>query len=100
MRLEYQQFVEKEAEVIVLGPEDAQEFKRRWEKEEIPFVGLPDPEHKVLDLYGQQVKLLKLGRLPAQMIIDKQGLVRFAHYGDGMQDIPKNGELLELLEQL
>jgi peroxiredoxin Q/BCP len=31
----------------------------------LPFIGLPDPGHRVLKLYGQEMKLFKLGRLPA-----------------------------------
>jgi peroxiredoxin Q/BCP len=54
----------------------------------------------VLKLYGQQVNLFKLGRMPAQMIIDKSGTLRYIHYGHSMQDIPENAELLELLDQI
>jgi len=100
LRQEYQEFVKRNAEVVVVGPENAQEFAKYWTKEKLPFIGLPDPEHRVLKLYGQEVKLLKLGRMPAQVIIDKQGKVRFAHYGHAMQNIPSNKELLELLDQL
>ena len=100
LRQEYQKFVEKETEVIVVGPEDAKEFKAYWKKESLPFIGVPDPKHKILNLYGQEVTLLKFGRMPAQVIIDKHGQVRFAHYSNGMQDIPDNDEILELLEQL
>ena len=100
LRQEYQKFVEKDAEIVVVGPENAREFEKYWSKEKLPFIGLPDPKHIVLDLYGQEVKLLKLGRMPAQVIIGKQGVVRFAHYGNSMQDIPTNDELLELLDQL
>jgi len=35
--------------------------------------------HHVLKWYGQEVKLFKLGRLPAQMLIDKSKKVRFVH---------------------
>ena len=100
LRQEYHQFTEHETEILVIGPEDAREFRTYWAKEQLPFIGLPDPKHRVLDLYGQEVKLLKLGRMPAQVIIDKQGIIRFAHYGNGMQDIPSNQELLHTLEQL
>jgi peroxiredoxin Q/BCP len=100
LRQEYQQFTDHDVEILVVGPEDAREFKKYWTKEKLPFIGLPDPKHRVLDLYGQEVKLLRLGRMPAQMIIDKQGMIRFAHYGNGMQDIPANDELLHILEQL
>lgn len=99
MRQDYQQFVKHSTEVIVVGPEKASEFAKYWEKESFPFIGLPDPEHRVLKLYGQEVKLFKLGRLPAQAIIDKQGIVRFVHYGDSMKDIPSNKELLMLLQE-
>jgi len=64
------------------------------------LIGLPDPEHRVLKLYGQEVNLFKLGRMPAQVIIDKPGQVRFVHYGHAMSDIPRNAEILQLLDEL
>ena len=100
LRQEYDTFVEKGAEILVVGPEDKVIFKEYWTKEKLPFIGLPDPQHTVLKLYGQEVKIFKLGRMPAQAIIDKHGIVRYVHYGHGMQDIPKNEELLILLERL
>ena len=66
----------------------------------LPFVGLPDPEHSVLKLYGQEVNLFKLGRMPAQVLIDRQGSVRYVHYGHSMSDIPENAELLTLLDEM
>jgi peroxiredoxin Q/BCP len=54
----------------------------------------------VLKLYGQEVNLFKLGRMPAQVLIDRQGVARYAHYGHGMDDIPPNAELLALLDEL
>jgi len=66
----------------------------------MPFPGLPDPEHTVAKLYGQQVKLLKLGRLPAQLVIDKEGLIRFVHHGNSMADIVENDTIITLLDKL
>jgi peroxiredoxin Q/BCP len=34
------------------------------------------------------------------VIVDRDGVVRFVHYGHAMSDIPKNDEILELLDQL
>jgi len=99
LRQDYEKFVRLDTEILVAGPENAEAFKNYWEKEKLPFVGLPDPEHKVLKLYGQEVKIFKLGRLPAQVMIDKSGKVRFVHYGHSMTDIPENNELLELIEK-
>ena len=99
LRKDYQQFVTLNTEIIVVGPEKADAFREYWAKEDLPFIGLPDPEHKVLKLYGQEVKIFKLGRMPAQMLIDKSGNVRFVHYGHSMSDIPENKELLDLIEK-
>lgn len=100
LRQDYDQFIERNTEVVVVGPEGPQEFQRYWEDHDLPFTGLPDPTHSVLKLYGQEVNLFKLGRMPAQVIVDPQGVVRYAHFGKTMQDIPSNTELLELLDEL
>jgi len=100
LRQDYQEFVKREAEVIAIGPENADTFAKWWREHEMPFPGLPDPDHTVSKHYGQQVKLLKLGRLPAQLVIDKKGYIRFVHYGVSISDIAENEEILVLLEQL
>jgi peroxiredoxin len=84
--------------VIVIGPDDAKAFKTYWREHDLPFIGLPDPTASVLRLYGQEVNLFKLGRMPAQLIVDRAGVVRFVHYGHDMTDIPSNREVLELLD--
>ena len=100
LRQDFQQFVQRQAEVIVVGPEDAKAFAAYFERNDLPFIGLPDPKASVLKLYGQEVNLFKLGRMPAQLIVDKAGMVRFVHYGHSMADIPENAELLALLDEL
>ena len=100
LRQEYQEFVAREAEVVVVGPDSASAFKEFWQKEDMPFVGLADPAHTVAKRYGQEVKLLKFGRMPAMMVIDKAGQVRYKHYGDAMSDIPPNPQILAILDEL
>jgi peroxiredoxin Q/BCP len=97
LRHDYDKFVAQEAEILVVGPENQEAFQDYWAKNSLPFTGLPDPDHSVANLYGQQVKLLKLGRLPALMVIDKDGHIRYARYGNSMQDIPRNNDILDLL---
>jgi len=99
LRQDYQCFVNLNTEIIVVGPENSESFQKFWLKEKLPFIGLPDPEHKILKLYGQEVNLFKLGRLPAQMLIDKSGILRFVHYGHSMADIPSNKEIMNLINQ-
>lgn len=100
LRQDYDQFVAHDTEIVVVGPDNAKAFADYWEKEDLPFIGLPNPGSGVLKLYGQEVSLFKLGRMPAQVIIDREGTVRYAHYGHSMSDIPENEELLTLLEQI
>jgi len=100
LRQDYKKFVKKETEILVVGPEEMQSFKAFWDDKGLPFVGLPNPDQTVLRLFGQEVNLFKLGRMPAQVVIDKKGYARFVHYGKSMSDIPSNQELLELLDEL
>jgi peroxiredoxin Q/BCP len=100
LRHDYQQFVDREIEVVVVGPEDARAFAGYWQKESLPFVGLSDPKSSVLKLYGQEVNLFKLGRMPAQVFIDKAGVARFVHYGHSMSDIPQNQAILALADNV
>ena len=100
LRQDFPAFVAQDTIILVIGPEAPQAFKIYWQEHGLPFVGLPDPSHLVLKLFGQQIKLFKWGRMPAQVVVDKQGLARFVHYGDSMSDIPDNQELLGLLAQM
>ena len=100
LRHDHTEFVARDVAVVVVGPENAQGFADYWQKERLPFIGLPDPKASVLKLYGQEVNLFKLGRMPAQVLIDKEGVARFVHYGHDMSDIPSNQEILALVDEL
>jgi len=100
LRHDYQEFVKRQTQVLVVGPEDARAFEAYWRQNDLPFTGLPDPQASVLKLYGQEVNLFKLGRMPAQVIVDKTGMARFVHYGHSMSDIPDDCEVLALLDKI
>jgi peroxiredoxin len=100
LRQDYSQFADRDIEIIVVGPENAGSFAGYWQKESLPFIGLPDPKASVLKLYGQEVNLFKLGRMPAQVLIDKAGIARYVHYGHSMSDIPPNKEILALGDEI
>jgi peroxiredoxin len=100
LRQDYHEFLKRGAEVIAIGPEDQRGFSEYWEKENMPFTGIPDHSHKIANLYGQKVDLLKLGRMPAMAIVDKSGKIRYRHYGDSMSDIPEDREILAILDEM
>lgn len=100
LRQDFAEFKARDTKIIVVGPEDADAFQSYWSKNGLPFIGLPDSKVTVLKLYGQEVNLFKLGRMPAQVIVDKTGVARYAHYGHSMSDIPENSELIALLDEI
>ncbi|MBM3120568.1 MAG: redoxin domain-containing protein [Chloroflexi bacterium] len=100
LRHEVDEFLKRGAQIVVVGPEEPEAFARYFQENDLPFIGLPDPRHGVLKQFGQEVNLFKLGRMPAQVVVDRQGTARFIHYGHSMEDIPSNGELFEVLDSL
>ncbi len=81
-------------------PEESKVFKQWWDEHQMPFSGIADPGHVIADDYGQQVKLIKLGRMPATILIDKQGIIRYTHFGESMSDIPATDEMLEIIDRM
>jgi peroxiredoxin Q/BCP len=100
LRDEYEKFKSRGAEILAVGPSLPVTFRQYWKKEQIPYIGLPDPDHSVARRYRQEVNLFKLGRMPLNCVIDAQGRIRFAHYGRSMSDIPSNEELLHVIDEL
>jgi peroxiredoxin len=100
MRDGYSEFTRRGVEILAIGPDDSPTFKRYWENESIPYIGLPDPDHKVANVYKQEVNIMKLGRMPLICVVDANGHIRYVHYGASMSDIPKNEILLNVIDEL
>jgi len=100
LRQDFSEYEKRRTTILVVGPENAVAFSKYWQENSLPFLGLPDPEHIVLKNYGQQINLFKFGRMPAQVLVDVKGIARFVHYGHDMTDIPKNSEMLALIDSL
>lgn len=96
----YSSFVELDAEVISVGPDTTEAFREVFARLRIPFPGIPDPGHGIADTYGQEVTWWRLGRMPAQFLIDKRGVVRFSEYSRSMSEITPPREILQFLRRL
>lgn len=95
------EFVKFDAEIIAILTDKAKNAKKmeeKYAKNKIPIYY--DTEKKVGKLLKQEWAITKLGRMPAMLIVNKQGIVKWAYYSDSMSDIPKNQEILEFLETL
>jgi len=100
LRQDIDQFIERDTAILVIGPENENRFASYFTKNDLPFTGLPDPNHSVLKMYGQEIKLFKFGRMPAQVLVDKLGFARFVHYGKSMSDIPATDEIVAMLDEI
>jgi peroxiredoxin len=100
LRQDYQEFVDREAEIIAIGPDGHRAFQRFWEAEKMPFIGLSDVGNRTAKQYFQEFNLFKYGWVPALFIVDKTGVIRFVHYGNSMADIPENEKVLGLLDEI
>ena len=59
-----------------------------------------DKKKDIVKPLHQEVIISKLGRMPAIIVVDKEGIVRYAYFGESMSDIPPNEEILEVLKGL
>jgi peroxiredoxin len=100
MEQDFKQFTDREAQIVVIAPHEREKVRAYWEKENISFIGIPDPDGKIGKRYGQEWNLMKLGRMPALFIIDQKGIIAFSQYANNMADIPENDKLLQILFSL
>ncbi|MCB9554939.1 MAG: redoxin domain-containing protein [Deltaproteobacteria bacterium] len=100
MRDDYQRFEAQRGQILVVTRHDSATMRAYWRKEKLPFRGIADPDGKITAAYGQQWKLVSLGRMPAQFVVDCQGKIALSHYGKSMADIPPNDEVIATLRRL
>jgi peroxiredoxin Q/BCP len=100
MKNDFEKFSSRNTAVVVIAPHRAEKVKVFWSDEDLPFIGVPDPDGRLGKLYGQEWNALKLGRMPALFIVDIGGNLALAHYGQNMSDIPAAEELLKILDKI
>ena len=100
MKRDFDEFRARKTAIVVVVPHSAKKTEEYWASEELPYIGIPDEDGKLANLYGQEWKLLKLGRMPAMFVINRDGSLAFAQYGQSMSDIPRNRSVLKILEGL
>jgi peroxiredoxin Q/BCP len=83
--------------ILVDSEKNAKKMEEKYARKYPIFY---DPSKRVAKMLKQEVKLFKFGRMPGLLIIDKQGIIRYAYYSKNMHDIPKNEVLFEVLENL
>lgn len=59
-----------------------------------------DESERVAKMLKQEIRWIKLGRMPGLLVIDKKGIIQYAYYGKNMHDIPENSQILDVLEKI
>lgn len=100
LRKDYEKFEEKDVylyAILVDNEENAKKLEQKYAKKYPVFY---DQTKKVVQMFHQEIKITKLGRMPGLLIVDKQGIVQYAYYGDSMKDIPDNNTLFEVIDKI
>ena len=100
MREDFSLFQAAGTHIVVIARHSPDQMREYWEKHHLPYIGVPDLNGSLGNLYGQKWHLLKLGLMPAQFIISTSMQIVYAHYSSSMADIPKNKTILDELQSL
>jgi peroxiredoxin Q/BCP len=95
MRDDYEKFKKAGIQIVVVAKDSRKKVKSYFQENNLPYIGIPDPEGKVAGQYQQQWKIAKLGLMPAMFLIDTGGTISYLHYSSSMSDIPANKTVLE-----
>ena len=100
MRDRYSEFTERGAEIIAIAPDTVDAARSFFERQSLPFTCLPDPDREVFRMYDVKSAMISLGQRPGLFIVDKDGIVRFAHLGFQQWEIPSVDDTLAQLDAL
>ncbi len=100
MRRDYEAFRRRDAEILAIAADALDHARAFFQRHPLPFPLLVDKAHAVFDRYDVQSRLLSLGQRPGLFVVDKGGIVRYAHIGTQQWQIPANREVLAVLDAL
>lgn len=100
MRDRYSEFTERGVEVVAIAPDTLASARSYFEREGITFQCLPDPAREVYRVYDVRSATISLGQRPGLFIVDKDGIVRYAHLGFQQWEIPPVDDTLAELDAL
>jgi peroxiredoxin len=95
-----EQFRHRGAQIIAIAPHALDEVEVLVSTLRLPFPVGSDPERSIFQAYGVVSRRWSLGQRPGVVVIDRSGLVRWAHVGWQQWDIPTNAEVMAVLDRL
>jgi peroxiredoxin Q/BCP len=100
LRDRYADIQQRNAEVIAVAPDTLEHAQSYFQRNDIPFPCLADPDRRVFRQYDVKSAMVSLGQRPGLFIIDKAGVVQYAHLGFQQWEIPSVDDTLTQLDAL
>ena len=100
LRRDYSKFQEADAALVVVGPEGPEAFEAYWTKNDLPFIGLPDPDSLGAQALWPADQAVQDGPDACAGAGGQERDRPLRHYGHDMTDIPSNDDLLGLLASM
>jgi alkyl hydroperoxide reductase subunit AhpC len=100
LRETYASFQQRGAAVLCVAPHNPDETRALASDLALPFPVLADQDRAVFLAYAVESRAWSLGQRPAVYIVDRDGLIRYAHVGAQQWNIPPMTALLGVLDGL
>ncbi len=100
MRDGIEEFKKRDAVVLTVAPDTLEHSRDYFQRHDIPFHCLTDPDRQVYRKYDVKRAVVSLGQRPGLFVIDREGIVRYAHLGWQQWEIPSVRETLRELDHL
>jgi len=99
LRHDYINFQALDTDILVMVPNGPKMIAGYINANASPYQILCDKGSKVAEEYFQVKKFFNLGT-PSVFLVNKQGIIIYAHYGSSLIKEPKNDEPLAILKEL
>ena len=100
MRDNIAEFEKRDAQLLAIAPDSLESAQSYFQRHEIPFPCLADPDQEIYRQYDVKSALVSLGQRPGLFIVDGEGMVRYAYLGWQQWEIPSVEDTLRQLDGL
>ena len=100
MRDRIAEFQQRGVQILAIAPDSIENAQSYFQRNDIPFPCLADPERKVFRQYDVKSAIVSLGQRPGLFVIDGEGVVRYAYLGWQQYEIPSVDETLKQIDAL
>jgi len=94
------EFEQRGVQVIAIAPDSVEHAQGYFQRNDIPFPCLADPNRTVFRLYDVKSAIVSLGQRPGLFVIDREGIVRYAYLGWQQYEIPTVDETRKQIDAL